>query len=112
MKLLGPFLLLAAAGVLGWIALRAPERAYVPPVPDEVQAHETVPDRLSGAVPEGAVVRTFAAKLHHALASVPGVVEAAVRFEDGTAEAVVAAETDPARLVAALSFDKYKARLR
>ena len=44
--------------------------------------------------------------------AVPGVVKAAVSFEDGTASALVPTALDSAQLEVALTFDKYSATLR
>lgn len=121
MKLLTPALLLASAGALAWVAVRSPEPSYQP-IPEERPAPEHVPKALSGAVPAGYVVRTFEVegmccqgcpgKLWNAVTDVPGVVEAAVDFETGSAEAVVPSDLDVACLETAMTFDEYRARAR
>ena len=75
-----------------------------------------------GEVLAGQVVRTFEVsgmccdgcpgKLYSALQAVPGVVKAAVSFEEGTASALVSTDVDSAQLEVALTFDKYSATLR
>ena len=121
MKLLTPVLLLACAGALAWIAVRAPEPSYEP-LPVERPAPERVPTALSGVVPAGYVVRTFEVegmccqgcpgKLWNSVTDVPGVLEAAVDFESGEAAAVVPTELDVALLEGALTFDEYRAHAR
>lgn len=78
-------------------------------------------DHLSGEIPEGHQVLRFEVegmccegcpeKLGVWLAEVEGVVESAVSFEDGRAEAVVPVGFDPAPLISALNQDKYTARI-
>lgn len=116
-----PLLLVAAAGiVLGYVAWRAPAREYLAPTPAEVQAHAAAPVSLIGGIPPGCVVRTFAVdgmccqgctgKIYKRLRETPGVVQAAVQFDTGTAEVVVSESTDVALLETALRFDKYTAK--
>jgi copper chaperone CopZ len=111
-----------AAAALGWVALRTPASDYVAPTLAEVQAHVPAPTSLGGEVPAGSVVRSFdvegmcctgcTGKLYASLRALPEVSQAAVSFEDGTAEVVVPAEADPAPIAAALCFEKYRATLR
>lgn len=121
MKLLTPAILLVSAGALAWVAVRSPEPTYEP-VPEERPAPEHVPTTLSGVVPAGYCVRTFEVegmcckgcpgKLWNAVTEVPGVVEAAIDFDTGTAEAVVPTDLDVARLEGAMTFDEYSAHTR
>lgn len=111
-----------AAAALGWVALRSPEADYVAPTVAEVQAHVPAPTALVGEVPAGSVVRAFdvegmccngcTGKLYATLRALPEVSQAAVSFEDGTAEVVVPESADPAPIAAALTFEKYRATLR
>ena len=122
MKTLSLIVLLAAGVALGLVALRAPEREYVPPTLAEVQTHVPAPTALPAEVPVGCTLRTLdvegmcctgcTGKLYARLKTVPGVVAGAVDFEAGTAQAYVAAGADAAALATALSFDKYRATLR
>lgn len=109
-----PLLLVILAGVwLGYVGLRAHSPAYEAP-------ELGVPTRLSGEVPAGYLVRSFAVegmccesctgKLHGALAALEGVEEAAVDFDAGMASAVVAASVPLERVLAALNVEKYRAR--
>ena len=121
MRPLRVLLIGAAAGVLGWIALQAPAQDYEPVVIEDAVAATYVPRTVVGDVPAGHVVRTFEVsgmccdgcpgKLYSALQAVPGVVKAAVSFEEGTASALVPTELDSAQLEVALTFDKYSATL-
>ena len=115
MKLLTALIALSAV-VLGVIALRAPEpeAAVV-----EVVKDASAPYELSGEVPSGYEVRTFAVegmccggcavKLHEALVGVDGVTEAAVDPVLGQAQAVVPEALETSLLTAALSFEEYVA---
>jgi copper chaperone CopZ len=110
--------LLAVGGVLGTVAVRARERSYVVP---ERPAPRSIPSALSGEVPPGYAVRTFAvegiccqgcsSKLHGALMAVEGVREAAVDPLAEVATALVPEQLSTERLAAALTFDKYSAEL-
>ena len=122
MKIL-PLALLGGAGlVLGYVAWRAPARDYVAPTPAEIEAHAPAPQALEGAIPEGCVVRTIevqgmcctgcTGKLYARLERTAGFVKGAVSFERGVAEVVLPEDADPAPFVAALSFDKYDAKLK
>jgi hypothetical protein len=112
-------LLAAAAAVLGTIALRARDPSYAAPAPAEVRA---IPLVLSGTVPDGYAVRTFAiegiccqgcsSKLHGAALAVEGVREAAVDPLAATVSVVAPADLPSARLAEALTFDKYTAAAR
>ncbi len=120
-----PFLIvLTAAGVLGWVALGAPEPTWVVLEPGTASAAPLeVPSRLTEAradgAQEGLVVRTVAVqgmccngcrgKLYTALLDLPGVDEAAVDFEAGTASVRATPEVVETQLVSALTFDKYSA---
>jgi copper chaperone CopZ len=120
--LLTVLLLGGAAGVLGWVALRSPQPDYAAPTLAEVQAHVPAPTSLVGEVPAGSVVRAFdvegmccsgcTGKLYASLRALPEVSQAAVSFEDGTAQVVVPAGLEVERIAAALSFEKYSATLR
>lgn len=108
-------LLLAAAGLwLGSVALHAKAPTYFAPATE-------VPVELSGAVPDGCVVRRFEVegmccqtcpkKLYAALAAVDGVRESAIDFDERTVSAVVDAGTPVESLLAVLNTDKYSARV-
>ena len=111
-------LVLVAAGLLALVALQADDPTYVAPTVDEMPT--VVPHQVTGDVPEGFLLRSFdvegmccdgcSGKLYARLEKVEGVREAAVDPVLGRAEVVVAADTDPARLTGALTFDKYTAR--
>lgn len=110
----------AAVG-LGVVAWRAPSRNYVAPTLEEVLAHDPAPDRLLGDVPAGSVVRTLevegmcchgcTGKLYAKLKATPGVTQAAVSFERGTAQVVVPESADAGAFARVLTFDKYTAKL-
>lgn len=116
MKLIPILLLLGAAGVLGWIASRAPEPSYIPPQLEEFEPRH-VPVVIVGDVPAGHVVRTFevegmccngcGGKLYDALSVLEGVKKAAVDFDSSTASALVPEDLDTTVLASALTFDKY-----
>jgi copper chaperone CopZ len=119
MKHLGLVLLGAAALVLGTIAWRAHEPSRARLI-DEERGRD-VPAQLSGAVPDGCVVRTLAVegmccqscapKVYLALAGTAGVREVAVDPILGRAQVVVERALDPARLAAAATFEDYSARV-
>ena len=121
MKSLGVWLLVGAALVLGWIAVRSPEPDYVVPQ-DEQFEPQVIPIALTSAAADGDVVRTFdvsgmccngcTSKLFEALDRHPSVNAAAVSFRDGTAQASVPRDLDPQLLERELTFDKYTAALR
>lgn len=112
---------LAVTGfVLAYVAHRAGARDYVPP--SLASEREVIPVQVSPEVPPGMIVHTFdvtgmccegcVAKLYRTLASVEGVREAAVDFQEGTAQVVVPTAADVTPLLSALAFDKYEAELR
>ncbi len=116
-----PILLITVAGtLLGYVAWHAPEREYAAPTLPEVQAHIAAPTTLAGDVPSGCVVRSFAVegmccqgctgKIYKRLKETAGVVQAAVSFDEGTAQIVVQETTDIALLESTLNFDKYTAK--
>ena len=115
MKLFTALVLLSAL-VLGYLAKRAPEPEAAPPV---LVRSDAAPYELSGEVPSGDVVRTFAVegmccegcakKLCDALLDVDGVEEAAVDSVLGHAMVVVPRELEVARLEEALTFENYTA---
>jgi len=117
MKILGLLLLLAAGGLLAWIGLRADEPTYIAP-----RAADSVPIVLSGDVPAGFEVRTLdvtgmcctgcTSKLYDKLAAVEGVREIAIDANVGTAQVVVPEGEPVEPLVAALTFDVYRAEPR
>jgi hypothetical protein len=121
-KLLPVSVLSLAAAALGWVALRAPAQDYVAPKATEVQAHVPAPRALRSAPPEGCAIRTLdvagmcctgcTGKLHARLMAEPGVVDAAVDFEQGIAQAIVPVSSDAVALERALTFGKYTATLR
>ena len=121
-KLLYVTALTIAGAALAWVALRSPEPDYQAPTSAEIAAHVPAPTVIAGEIPAGSLVRTFdvegmccggcTGKLYQSLRAVPGVSQAAVRFQDGVAEVVVPQELDPALLAEALTFDKYSASLR
>ena len=109
----------AAGGVLGWIALRAPQPTHVALELEGEPAPSVVPVALTGPVPAGHVAYGFEVegmcctgctkKLHDALLAVDGVVAAAVSFRAGTVQALAPEGFDVEALAAALNFDKYRA---
>lgn len=110
--------LLAVAGiVLGIVILRSGEPTYVAPA--EAAMPKVVPVSLSGEVPRGSVVRTFAVegmccegcagKLLDAVSHVDGVGEVAIDPVLGRAQVVAEETTDTEAIAAALTFDKYTA---
>jgi len=115
-KRLLPVLIVVAGIAAGWIAwnARAPHR--------EAASVAPTPRALTGLPEQGEVVRVLdvdgmcclecSGKLHAALLEVPGVREAAVDFEAGTASVLVAEEVQPGALEQALEFDKYSAKAR
>ena len=119
MKFLHLLFLATAAGVLGWIALRAPERSYVPHRLEGEPAPSVVPVALTGPIPAGHVAYAFEVegmcctgctkKLHDALMAVDGVAAAAVSFRAGRVEPLAPAGFDLQILAASLNFDKYRA---
>jgi copper chaperone CopZ len=122
LRVLPILLVLVAGGVLGWIASRAPDQDYEPVVIEEADLGTYVPRALIGEIPDGHVVRTLdvsgmccggcSGKLYAALQETPGVMKAAVSFEDGTASALVPDDLETGQLEVALTFDKYSATLR
>ena len=122
MKILVVLLFVVAGAALGFVAWKAPARDYVAPTAQEIEAHRPAPQELAGDVPADCVVRTFevagmcctgcTGKLYAKIKDVPGVEQAAVNFEKGTAEIVVKKGADVAPLAEALCFGKYSAKLR
>jgi len=113
----GALALLAAGGVLLFIALRAEEPSY------EVPVHAAdIPLAIEGEIPPGFVVRRFAVegmccqscagKLERVLAPLAGVERVAVDPLRGEVQALVRADVESAALAAALTFDKYTAQAR
>jgi copper chaperone CopZ len=113
-------LLIAAAGVAAvYLFLRSPEPTYSAPKEAE---QASVPRELASRPSDGEIVCTLdvsgmccngcSAKLHRALAAVPGVREAAVDFGSKSASAIVPSSLDIALLERALTFDDYAARAR
>ncbi len=123
MKLLLPLLLLAAGGVLGFIAWRSEEPEYVAPRLED--APEAIPERLSGAVPagyrtvsmevEGMCCQGCPSTLYATLAGVEGVSEVAVEFVaagvPGHAFVVAADAVSADSLSAAIASEKYGVRV-
>lgn len=107
-------LLSLAALVFGYIALQKGGGSV------EAWEHPGL-DHLTSEVPPGHEVLRFRVegmccescptKLDAWLAGVDGVVDSAVSFEQGQAEAIVPVGFDPAPLIAALSQDKYTAQV-
>jgi hypothetical protein len=114
-------LLVVAAAWLLYVGLSSGEPEYVAPTLETAVAHEPAPTELTRAVPANCVVRTFevagmccagcTGKLFEWLTAVPEVREAAVSFEAGRAQAVVPEDFDARVLEAALTREKYTARL-
>lgn len=124
MRLLLPALVLLAGGALAWIALRAPRPSAEPVAAgweQKLGAVEAVPARLDGPPAAGCVIRTLTVEgmccqgcprsLREKLLALEGVRRAAASFELGEVQAEVPAELDPARLVAAVASEKYRATL-
>jgi copper chaperone CopZ len=119
-KILPMLLLGAAAAALAYIALRAPSQSYVAPTIQEVEAHVPAPPTITGEIPPGFLVRTFkvegmcctgcTGKIYKRLKDSPGVVEAAVNFDQGIAQVVVPNDSDVAKLEDVMHFDKYVAK--
>lgn len=113
----GLLALLAAGGVLAFIALRASAPTYAVPV-----RAADIPLSIQGEIPPGFVVRTFevdgiccqscAGKLERVLATLAGVERVAVDPLRKEVQALVRADVDGAALATALTFDKYVARAR
>ena len=114
-------LVVLAGAALAVVALRAPTRDYVAPTEADVAAHQPAPQSLHGEVPADCVVRRIDVKgmcclgctgrLYDRIRNEPGIVEAAVSFEQGVAEVVIRKDADPEPIVAALHFDKYEPAL-
>lgn len=121
MKLLTLAPLALAGLVLAVIALRAPPRDYVPPSEAEVEAHRPAPQMLHSEVPPGCVVRTIEVKgmcclgctgrVYDRIQGTPGLVDAAVNFQEGVARIVILRDADPGPIVSALRFDKFEPKL-
>ena len=107
--------------VLAIVALRAPARDYVPPSVAEIEAHRPAPQMLHGEVPPGCVVRTIEVKgmcclgctgrVYDHIQGTPGLVDAAINFQTGVAQIVIAKDTDPTAIVSALRIDKFEPKL-
>ncbi|HVS17597.1 MAG TPA: heavy metal-associated domain-containing protein [Planctomycetota bacterium] len=120
MKTVLALLLIAAAG-LSWVLATRGERSFAAPATEESPVAPAPTVLVHGAGP-GQVERAFdvagmcctncTGKLHRVLVAVPGVREAAVDFESGTALVVVDEGADEAAVQAALAFGKYSATLR
>jgi copper chaperone CopZ len=118
-KLLVAFALLAAGSAAAYIALHSKEPTYQAP---QKQPQELTPLVLASQPAAGELVRVFEVegmccggcrpKVHAAAVAVPGVREAAVDQEAGTATVIVRADVDVATLERALTFDKYSAHAR
>ena len=110
-----------AGVVLAIVALRAPSRDYVAPTPADLEAHRPAPQSLQGAIPEDCVVRRVEVKgmcclgctgrIYDKVRNAPGLVDAAVNFEEGAAEIVIRKDADPAAIVEAFHFDKFEPKL-
>jgi len=123
MKLSATLLLLAAAALF-WIAWRSPEPPAFTPLetPEEQEARPPVPAALTGGPAAGLVRRVLDVegmccdgcrrKLHEAVVAVPGVAQAAVSLEDGSASVESSPDVTAERLATALSFGNYVARPR
>lgn len=106
-------LILAAGAWLAYVGFSADEPTYVSPTVRA--AHERAPDRLSGEVPAGYVVRSFSVegmccegcpkKLFGKLEALVGVNEAAVNLDAATAQVVVKADLPVESLVEVLAAD-------
>jgi len=116
-------LAILAAGILAaFIALRAPAPSYVAPEESGAAAFSPAPEKLRRAAAPGEAVRVFevqgmccegcTGKLFASLTAVPGVRDAAVDLDAGTASVLAGEAVDVAALERALSFDKYTASLR
>ena len=107
----------AAGIVLGVIAWRASGRTYVPPA--RAEAPLTIPTSYEGAIPSGFVVERVPVEgmccdgckgtLYERIMELEGVQAAAVDPILGQIDALVRTGTPRARLVEALTFDKYRA---
>jgi copper chaperone CopZ len=112
----GVLLLLAAAGALGAIAVRARERTYV--VPEHAEPIP-IPFALEGEPPAGFTRRSFVvegiccqgcgAKLKGALSSLSGVGAVAVDPLNARVTTFVRSDVSDEALERALTFDKYVA---
>ncbi len=112
-------LVILAGASLAWVAYRSEDPTYS--APPRSSMPERVPRALAEAPASGELVRTFAVegmccagctgKLYQRLVEVDGVLEAAVDFETGRAQARVAAQVDPEELLSAMRFEKYEAQL-
>ncbi len=80
------------------------------------------PTHITGEVPAGYVVHSFTVdgmccrdctgKIYGKLKAVPGVVQAAVNFDQHQAEVVMPKDADVAALEQVLRFEKYTAKLQ
>jgi copper chaperone CopZ len=111
-------LLLLLAGIaLAWVALRSPEHQDAP-----IETRAEIPAHLTGAAPEGCVLRSFkvdgmccegcTATVHEALSGVQGVTQVAVSFAETTALAYVREDVDVELLRAAADAEGYELRSR
>lgn len=104
-----PALVLAGC-TLAYIGARDPEPTWEPLV--EVPTHVSAPQgaEVVSVEVDGMCCAGCTRKLYDRLLEAEGVTAAAVRFEEGRAEAVVAPGTEPASIARVLTFDKYTAR--
>lgn len=120
MKLTLSLLLLAAGGLI-WVLATRGAPTFVPPAEAQT-TYAPAPTVLVHGPAAGQVERDFdvegmcckgcTGKLHARLVALPGVHEAAVDFDSGTALVVADSELSVASLQAALTFDKYTATPR
>lgn len=118
MKVLLALLLVVFGSVTAWILATKSGPTYVPPSEPPV-AYAPAPTVLVSEPGPGEALREFdvegmccsgcTGKLKAALDEFPGVREAAVSFEAGSASVIVDAEVAPSELAARLTFDKYSA---
>jgi copper chaperone CopZ len=109
--------LAAAATLYIVVTYRGP--SYSAPLATDPALLEAPPDHLSLQPRSEETVRVFqvegmccrgcSGKLYQALTAVPGVREACVDFERGTASALAASDVAVSRLQDALTFEKYRA---
>ena len=116
MKILAA-LLLVAIGALAWVLATRGERSFDAPVPEApvlpaptVLVHGAGPGQVERDFDvEGMCCKNCTGKLFASVTAVPGVREAAVDFESGTARVVVDDTADAGQVLAALNFGKYTA---
>ena len=116
MKILAA-LLLVAVGALAWVLATRGERTFDAPVQEApvlpaptVLVHGAGPGQVErDFAVEGMCCKNCTGKLFASVTAVPGVREAAVDFETGTAQVVVDETADAEQVLAALNFGKYTA---